>query len=133
MWRSSDLRARGGVPAEFAMRTSAAERRVRRLLNAISDLHEGDLVAVLELTAVTPIIDFSDDDAFKLEDDGTISFIPTPGPRPKSLKHRVATGEQLGRILERQLIEVMALGEAILPSHRKSKRKWALGGRVWSE
>jgi len=113
------------------MRTpSTALERVITLLNAISDLREGDLLAVLELDRYTPLIDLGDNDTFQLGEDGKI--IHTPGfPPPRSLMHRAATGADLARILEQHLEWVMAFGQAHLPVYQKRRRKKELGGTMW--
>jgi hypothetical protein len=93
--------------------TEAQRQRVTALCNAISDLRRGDLHAVLELDTYAPgegleLAEFSDD----------------------ILRGRVQSGEALGRLLENQLVEVMAYGEAILPPSTKRGRrsKSCLGG-----
>jgi hypothetical protein len=119
-----------GFPTIFGERRS----RVVALMNAISDLHEGDLLTVLELDRTIPIYEIGPNDMFRLED-GRIIHVPGFPPPPKSLKQRVQTGEQLARILEQHLMEVLVLGEVNLASYKKERRKndrWAriLGPRA---
>jgi hypothetical protein len=107
-------------------------RRVVNLLNAISDLSEGDLLAVLELDSIVPLREFGENDTFSLGQDG--EFIHTPGwpPPPRSLMHRAQTGQDLSRILEHQLLSVLVFGEGMVPSHMKARRaKNEIGGRMW--
>jgi len=103
-------------------RESSRRRRVIALLNAISDLQEGDLLAVLELDERTPMIEL---DRLELKN-GKMVIKPD---KPKSLKHRARTGKDLGRILEWQLISILGLGEAELPSYPKLRRGKDMGGR----
>jgi hypothetical protein len=88
------------------------------------------LRAVLKLDECTPLIDFGDDDTFKLTDDGAIICTPGWPPPPKSLKHRARTGEALARILEHQLMSILSFGEGVLCTTRKVRRgDKELGGR----
>ena len=91
---------------------SAARRRVVALLNAISDLHEGDLHAVLKL-----------DIASLYDPDIHGDFLGT-----EALEFR----GDLGRLCEKHLMSVMVYGEVQLESDQKRRRaKKALGGRHW--
>jgi hypothetical protein len=74
--------------------TKSAKRRVIALCKAISDLHHGDLLTILELDRVTAMEDFGDNDMFTLEGNKVIHMPGSPPP-PKSLKHRAGTGEEL--------------------------------------
>jgi hypothetical protein len=106
--------------------------RVVALLNAISDLQEGDLRLALELDSQAPMLEFGENDTFKIAQDGKIVWTPGSPPPEKSLRHRVQTGEELGRILEHHLLSVMIFGEAVLPSYKKRRRaKHEIGGRAW--
>jgi hypothetical protein len=93
--------------------TPSQNARVVALLNAISNLRKGDLLAVLSLDAQAPGIEWGPDDVLSLSDDGK-GVIVTPGarPPPRSLANRMTTGEKLGRFLEQQLTQTMAYGEA---------------------
>jgi len=106
-------------------------RRVVDLLNAIADLREGDLLAVLELDGCTPLMDLGDDDTFKLDDDGRDVNIPGQFRPPKSLRHRVQTGQELANILLDHLSQVLGLGESVLPTLEKTpqQRSTDFGGR----
>jgi hypothetical protein len=85
---------------------AAARRRVVALLNAISDLHEGDLHAVLGLHALYDHEIYGDLVEFRGD---------------------------LGRLLEEHLATVMGYGEAALDHDQKRTRaKKALGGMHWS-
>jgi hypothetical protein len=113
--------------------TNTAKRRVIALCKAISDLHHGDLLKVLKLNEYTPLKDFAANDVFRLAPDGkSLIHIPV-GPRPRSLKHRARTGEQLARILENHLVQVMVFGETELPTVQRKPRRNELGGRVFSQ
>ena len=113
-----------------ARQTAAARRRVTTLLNAIADLQEGDLLAVLELDRITPLIEFGENDMFELGEDGKIVFMPGWPPAPRSLKDRARTGEDLARILEQHLMSALVLGEVKLMTYQKHNRgKKELGGR----
>jgi hypothetical protein len=97
-------------------------RRVVALLNAISDLREGDLRSVLNLDGSVPIFEVGLNDTFQLGDDGKIVLERGWPPPEKSLRNRVQTGEFLGRILEHHLLSVLIYGEAALPSYKKRRR-----------
>lgn len=56
-----------------AEQSAAATKRVATLLNAISDLHEGDLLAVLKL--VTPLPEYDEDDWIDLGAEGVCIFV----------------------------------------------------------
>ena len=115
-----------------ARQSAAARRRVITLLNAIADLQEGDLLAVLKLDQVTPLIEFGENDMFELGEDGKIVYTPGWPPAPRSLKDRARSGEGLGRILEHHLMSVLVLGEGQLMTYQKHKRgKKELGGRTF--
>lgn len=108
----------------------AKRSRVIALLNAISDLHEGDLSDVLELDRQTPLKEFGENDTSMKLPDGTVEHTPGFPPPPKSLKDRVRTGKQMGQILEAQLTWVMVFGEVIIPSIQKKPRaQREMGGR----
>jgi hypothetical protein len=110
------------------MTTRAAKRRVAAVLNAISNLHQGDLLAVLDLDEFVQGWHFDKgivDEYFLNSQDGRESI--------KSLKAQVQTGEQLGRLLEAHLIQVMVFGEVQLPSWGKRRWKKALGGRRFDD
>src|SRR6266567_4443949 len=96
--------------------SAARRRRIITLLNAISDLQEGDLLAVLELDRVTPLMEFGENDTFQVGEDGKIVWTPGTPPPPKSLKHRARTGKDLARILEDHLNSVLVFGEVALPA-----------------
>jgi hypothetical protein len=109
----------------------SAMQRVTALCQAIADLHHGDLRKVLELDTLVPLEEFGENDIFKFADDGK-SLIHIPiGPRPKSLKHRARTGEQLAHLLEDHLVQVMSFGEVTLPSTQRKPRRNELGGRIF--
>jgi hypothetical protein len=109
----------------------ARRRRIITLLNAILDLQEGDLLAVLELDRVTPLTELGENDTFQVGEDGKIVWTPGTPPPPKSLKHRAQTGKDLAHILEDHLNSVLVFGEVSVPSYKKRKRgKKELGGRV---
>ena len=87
----------------MAARISTKRRkRVITLFNAISDLHEGDLHAVLDLDRCTPLCG-----------------------EPDSLEDRARTGEDLGRIMESHLHNILGFGEWALPFYIKRKRSKA--------
>ena len=112
------------------MEQEASSERVRNLLNAIANLCQGDLARVLELNQLTPMRDFGPNDSFHLSEDKKLIVIPGFPPPPKSLKHRVRTGTELGRILESHLNIILSIGEATLSSTKKRRRsKKELGGR----
>ena len=111
-------------------RESSRRRRVIALLNAIADLQEGDLLAVLDLDGFTPMVEFGEKDRFEYKN-GKIVVTPGWPPAPKSLKHRARTGKDLARILEWQLISTLGFGEARLTSYQKLRRGKDLGGRVF--
>jgi hypothetical protein len=116
--------------ADKAKPSASSRRRVIRLLNAIADLHEGDLRSVLQLDGSTPFIEFGENDTFELREDGKILHRPGYPPPPRSLKQRVQTGEALGRILEDHLSSILVFGEVNLITWQKHKRrKKELGGR----
>jgi hypothetical protein len=119
------------VVQDQTMGKSRSKRmRVIALLNAISDLHEGDLHGVLTLDALTPIMEFGEDATFSLREDGTVAFTPRIPPAPESLKRRVPTGEQLGQILEAQLMSILVFGEGTLRTvQKKPKAQLEMGGR----
>jgi hypothetical protein len=107
--------------------------RVIALMNAVSDLHEGDLLAVLKLDQVTPMREFGENDRFTV-DDGRVIHLPGFPPPRKSLKHRAHTGKHLARILEQHLMWVLTFGEVSLVSYQKRRRKNELGGRgFWAK
>jgi len=92
---------------------SAARQRVVALLNAISNLDQGDLHRVLNL------------DAASLYD----PEIHGEGVGTEALNFR----GDLGRLCEEHLIAVMVYGEVRLDSRQKRGRaRKALGGRYWS-
>ena len=68
-----------------ARQSAAARRRVITLLNAIADLQEGDLLAVLKLDQVTPLIEFGENDMFELGEDGKIVYTPGWPPAPTDI------------------------------------------------
>ncbi len=107
----------------------AGKRRVITLMNAIADLHEGDLRAVLKLDRMTPLREFGENDSFTLDKNGRVIHLPGFSPPRRSLKHRAHTGKQLARILEQHLMEVLTFGEVELPSYQRPRRKNELGGR----
>jgi hypothetical protein len=110
---------------------SRRKKRVTTLLNAIADLHEGDLLEILELDRMRPhlMAEFGENDTFHIED-GNIVHTPGWPPPSKSLKHRVRTGEELARILEHHLMSILVAGELALPSCQKYRKgKQELGGR----
>lgn len=112
------------------MKRRSKRARVTALMNAISDLHEGDLLTVLDLNGYTPLIDFGPNDKFSLREDGTVAHVRGFRPPPKSLKHRISTGRQLGRVLEDHLMVVLVFGEGPLRSIKKEPRaKKEIGGR----
>jgi hypothetical protein len=94
--------------------------RVIALLNAISNLHKGDLHAVLELDSFIPLWEFEDEE-----------FEQVPAVL-KSLRDRLRRGEDLARIYEDHLMQIMCLGETMVTSYPKLKRaKGEFGGREW--
>ena len=105
--------------------SSAARRRVVDLLDAITNLHRGDLLAVLDLDSSTPLIEFGEEDTFELGKNGQVVHTPV-GPAKRSLSHRAQTGEHLARILEAQLTAVMAFGQMELQTIRRGH-----GGMNW--
>ena len=115
------------MPATESARR-AAKRRVITLMNAISDLHHGDLLTVLQLV---PLEEFGPEDTFEVKE-GKLIHTPGPTPPPKSLISRIRTGEALARILEQHLVEVMAQGQVVLRTTKKSKRG-QLGGRTFCD
>jgi hypothetical protein len=113
--------------------SKAKRRRVVNLLNAISDLQEGDLLAVLHLDGIVPLGEFGENDTFSLGQDGEVIHTPGWPPPPRSLKDRVRTGKDLSRILEHQLLSVLVFGEVEVPSYMKSERdEREIGGRSWT-
>jgi hypothetical protein len=111
-------------------KSRSKQMRVITLLNAISDLHEGDLQEVL-LDRLTPLMEFGENDTFSLREDGTVEHTPGSPPPPKSLKQRVQTDKQLGRILEGQLMSILIFGEgsSLLTVQKKPRVKLEMGGR----
>jgi hypothetical protein len=54
-----------------------AKARVPNLSNAISDLHEGDLLEILKLDDSVPIRDICENDTFELTSDGVLVWNQT--------------------------------------------------------
>jgi hypothetical protein len=112
------------------MRSLSKRARVTALMNAISDLNEGDLLTVLKLNQSTPLIDFAPNDKFRLREDGTVEHVRGFPPPSKGLKHRIRTGNQLGRVLEHHLMAILVFGEIALRNIKKEPRaKREIGGR----
>jgi hypothetical protein len=114
----------------MTIRVSTTRRhRVITLLDAISNLHRGDLKNVLKLDDITPLQEFGPNAMFALGEGGKIIVAPDPS-MPKSLKSKVTTGEELGRILENHLEQILSFGEAILATSQKERRgRNEIGGR----
>ena len=76
------------------------------------------------------MVEFGENDTFKLDEDRMVILTPGFPPPQKSLKDKVRTGEALGKILEDHLMQILGLGEAALPTSRKrDRRSRELGGR----
>lgn len=118
---------RADTPAEKL----AAKKRVIRVLDAISDLHKGDLRLGLDLDWVTPLVEIGKNDLLELKD-GRLVIIRAYPPPERSLRLKAQTGEALGRILEQHLVETLGFGEATLTTWRKRNRTQQLGGRNFS-
>jgi hypothetical protein len=88
------------------MTTNSGKKRVIALLNAIGDLHEGDLKAVLESDGVVfenlkTLWSAGQNDYICLDEDNPWKIKVIRGSRPpaKSLRDRAETGEQLGHVI----------------------------------
>jgi hypothetical protein len=89
--------------AEHAVGVVARRKRVIALLNAISNLHHGDLLSVLHLGKYVPM------DEEGLGDDPAL--------------HLARTGEELNRIVEDRLETIYCFGECFLPMEGKDSHE----------
>jgi hypothetical protein len=101
--------------------SEAAMRRVVRLLNAISDLCDGDLQSVLKLHRYA-----GEDGTIELRRNGTVLWPEEPRPQ-RLLTHRVR-GKSIGKTLEKQLVTILSFGEGDIGSTQK--RRKALGTTI---
>jgi hypothetical protein len=95
-------------------RTSPAITRVLTLFEAISNLHTGDLLTVLDLDGCAPFIFEMDANCRRLK-----------------RKHSGQTGWDVASIIEEQLCWVLGFGEAFLPTVQKEATGQPLGGRTF--
>jgi hypothetical protein len=95
-------------------RTSPAITRVLTLFEAISNLHTGDLLTVLDLDGCAPFIFEMDANCRRLK-----------------RKHSGQTGWDVASIIEEQLCWVLGFGEAFLPTVQKEATGRPLGGRTF--
>jgi hypothetical protein len=94
-WQESDADRNASSLSNTDMASRISTKRRKRVItffNALSDLHEGDLHAVLDLDRCTPLCG-----------------------EPDSLEDRARTGEALGRIMESHLHTILGFGECCLP------------------
>jgi hypothetical protein len=98
----------GGAELMLARELDAKRVRVITLLNAIADLHEGDLREILKLDQTAPIAQ---------HDHGTFEWDDPGGALTRS--DVVRTGEELARILEDHLKSVLICGEGSIESKKE--------------